>query len=75
MHRDSIYNATVISIILFWNGCRAQFIIEHAWFWFKDLVNHRHNEVCSTFGNIASLVWSPVMKEPIVCEDYAGAEF
>jgi len=33
----------------------------------------RHNEVRDAFGDLASLVWSPVTKEPIVCNNFAGA--
>ena len=37
------------------------------------LVNYKHYEVCSIFGDIAYLVWSPVMKEPFACDGSAGA--
>jgi len=41
---------------------------------FGGLVSCRHNEVRDAFGDLASLVWSPVMKEPIVCDNSAGAD-
>jgi len=57
------------------DGCRASFSIEHALdCHFGGLVSHRHNEVRDAFGDLASLVWSPVMKEPIVCDNSAGAD-
>lgn len=57
------------------DGCRAQFSIEH----FLDcycggLVSCRHNEVCDAFGDLASLVWSLVTKEPIVYDSVDGAD-
>jgi len=46
------------------DGCGASFSIEHALDCrFGGLVSHRHNEVCDTFGDLASLVWSPVTKK------------
>ena len=44
----------------------SQCSIEHALdYHFGDLVSRRHNEVRDAFGDLASLVWSPVMKEPV----------
>jgi len=57
------------------NGCGASLSIEHAFdFHFGGLVSHRHNEVHDAFGDLASLVWSPVTKEPIVCDNSADAD-
>ena len=38
------------------------------------LVTRRHNEVRDAFGDLASLVWSPVIKEPVVCDGSASAD-
>ena len=37
------------------------------------MVSRRHNEVWEAIGDLASLVWSPVMKEPIVCDGSADS--
>ena len=51
------------------DGCGAPFTVTHALdSSIGDLVIHRHNEACDTFGDLASLVWSPVQQEPIVWE-------
>ena len=34
----------------------------------------RHNEVCDPFGDLASLVWSPVTKKPVVHDSVDGAD-
>jgi len=39
---------------------------------YVSLVGRSHNEVHDTFGDLASLVWSPVLKEPVVCDGSAG---
>jgi len=55
------------------DGCGAPFSIEHALdCHYGSLVGHRHNEVHDAFGDLASLVWSPVLKEPVVCDGSAG---
>jgi len=41
---------------------------------FWGFVSHRHNEVRDAFGDLASLIWSPVMKEPIVRDSSEGAD-
>ena len=51
------------------DGCGASFTVTHA----LDcrvggLVGRRHNEVRDAFGDLASLVWSQVRREPIVKE-------
>ena len=38
------------------------------------MVTRRHNEVRDAFGDFPSLVWSPVIKEPVVCDGSAGAD-
>ena len=41
---------------------------------FGGLVTHKHNEVRDAFDDYASLVWSPVVKEPVVHDRSAGAD-
>ena len=57
------------------DGCGAPFSTEHALdCHFGGLVTRRHNEVRDAFGDLASLVWSPVVKEPVVHDGSAGAD-
>ena len=51
------------------DGCGATFTIDHALDCrFGGLVTRRHNEVRDAFGDLSSLVWGPVHREPIVRE-------
>ena len=51
------------------NGCSATFSVEHALdCHVGGLVSQQHNEVHDTIGDLSSLVWKQVQKEPIVCE-------
>ena len=59
------------------DDCGAPFSIEleHALdYCIVGLVTHRHNEVWDAFGDLASLVWSSVIKEPVVCDGSASAD-
>ena len=57
------------------DGCRVPFSIEHALDCrFESLVTRRHDEVLDAVGDLASLVWTPVVKEPVVCDGSAGAD-
>ena len=57
------------------DGCGSSFTIEHALDCrFVGLVTRRHNEVWDAIGNLASLVWGQVSREPIVCEATAGSQ-
>ena len=57
------------------DGCRVPFSTEHALdCHFGSLVTHRHDEVLDAVGDLASLVWTPVVKEPVVCDGSAGAD-
>ena len=57
------------------NGCGAPFSIEHVLdCCFGGMVTRRHNEVCDAFGDLVSLVWSPVVKEPVLRDRSAGAD-
>jgi len=53
--------------------CGAPFSIEHTLdCHYGGLVGCRHNEVRDAFGDLASLVWSLVLKKPVVCDGSAG---
>ena len=69
------YRKPLLSLSSVCDGCGAPFSIEHALDCrFGGLVTHRHNEVRDAFGDLASLVWSPVVKEPVVHDGSAGAD-
>ena len=38
------------------------------------MVTGRHNKVWDAFGDLASSVCTPVVKEPVVYDGYAGAD-
>ena len=51
------------------DGCGATFTVDHGLdCHFGGLVTRRHNEVRDAFGDLASLVWSSVHREPVVWE-------
>jgi len=55
------------------DGCDAPLSIEHALDCrIGGLVGRRHNEVQDAFGDLASLVWNPVIKEPVVSDSSDG---
>ena len=55
------------------DGCGTTFTVDHALdCHFGGLVTCRHNEVHNAVGDLASLVWNPVRREPIVKE--AGSD-
>ena len=69
------YRKPLLSLPSVCDGCGALFSIEHSLDCrFGGLVTRRHNEVRDAFGDLASLVWSPVIKEPVVCDGSAGAD-
>ena len=69
------YRKPLLSFPTVCDGCGAPFSIEHALdCCFGGLVTRRHNEVRDAFGNLASLVWSPVVKEPVVRDGSAVAD-
>ena len=50
-------------------GCGAEFSIERSLDCrFGGLVNRCHNEIHDAIGDLASLVWSNVVREPVVCD-------
>ena len=53
---------------------KLQLYIYHETYIARGLVTRRHNEVRDAFGDLASLVWSPVVKEPVVHDGSAGAD-
>ena len=69
------YRKPLLSLSSVCDGCGAPLSIEHALDCrFRGLVTRRHNEVRDAFGDLASLVWSPVVKEPVVNDGSAGAD-
>ena len=57
------------------DGCGSSFTVDHALDCrFRGLVTCRHNEVRDAIGDLASLVWGQVSREPIVCEATAGSQ-
>ena len=69
------YRKPLLSLSSVCDGCGAPLSIEHALDCrFGGLVTRRHNEVCDAFGDLASLVWSPVVKEPVVNDRSADAD-
>ena len=68
------YKKPLLSLPSVCDGCGAPFSIEHALDCrFGGLVTRRHNEVRDAFGDLASLVWAPVVEEPVVRDGSAGA--
>ena len=76
--RDGValcYKKPLLALPSVRDGCGAPFSIEHALdCHFGGLVTCRHNEVRDAFGDLASLVWAPVVKEPVVHDGSAGAD-
>ena len=69
------YRKPLLSLPAVCDGCGAPFSIVHALDCrFGGLVTCRHNEVHDTFGDLAFLVWSPVVREPVVRDGSAGAD-
>ena len=55
------------------DGCGSAFSLEHALDCRKGgLVDKRHNDVRDAFGDLASLVWNPVVREPVVSDSPEG---
>ena len=69
------YRKPLLSLPSVCDGCGAPISVDHALDCrFGGLVTRRHNEVRDAFGDLASLVWSPVVKEPIVCDGSGSAD-
>ena len=57
------------------DGCCAEFSIEHALDCrFGGLVSRRHNEIRDAIGDLASLVWGNVVREPVVCDKSTSSD-
>ena len=69
------YKKPQLSLPFVCDGCGAPFSIEHALDCrFRGLVACRHSEVRNGFGDLASLVWIPVVKESVMRNRSAGAD-
>ena len=70
--RDSLairYKKPLLEVPPYCDGCNAPFDLSHALSCKRgDLVTQRHNEVRDAFGDLASLAYSQVIKEPVVHE-------
>jgi len=67
------YRKPLLCLLPACDGCGAPFSIERALDCrYSGLVGRRHNEVRDAFGDLASLVWSPVLKKPVVCDGSTG---
>ena len=70
--RDALalrYKKPLLRIPLNCDGCGSPFDLSHALSCRKGgLVIRRHNEIRDTFGDLASLVWGQVHREPVVRE-------
>ena len=70
--RDALalrYRKPLLDLPPFCDGCGAPFTVEHS----LDcrvggLVGYRHNEVRDAVGDLASLAWGQVTREPVICE-------
>ena len=55
------------------DGCGASFNVNHTLSCRREgVIEWRHNEVRDAIGNLATLVWSKVSKEPVVQEAREG---
>ena len=69
------YRKPLLSLPAACIGCGTPFSIEYALDCrFGGLVTCRHNGVRDAFGDLAFLVWSPVVREPVVCDGSASAD-
>ena len=70
--RDSLairYKKPLLEVPPYCDGCNAPFDLSHALSCKRGgLVTQRHNEVGDAFGDLASLAYSQVIKEPVVRE-------
>ena len=66
------YKKPLLNLPPYCDGCGAPFSVDHA----LDcrvggLVGRRYNEVRDAIGDLASLVWGQVQREPVICEETA----
>ena len=63
------YHRPLLSMPTCCDGCRAQSSLEHALDCKKGgLVTQRHNNVRDSVGDVASLVYKDVLREPVLRE-------
>ena len=70
--RDALsvrYNKNLIASLTFCDGCQSPFTLQHALVCKKgDLLALRHHEIRVVVGDLASLVWKDVQREPVIRE-------
>ena len=70
--RDALsvrYNKNLIASPTFCDGCQSPFILRHALACKKCvLLTLRHNEIRDAVGDLSSLVWKDVQREPVIRE-------
>ena len=70
--RDALsvrYNKNLDASPTFCDGCQSPFTLRHALACKKDgLLTLRHNEIRDAVGDLASLVWKDVQREPVIRE-------
>ena len=71
--RDALsvrYNKNLIASPTFCDGCQSPFTLRHALACKKGgLLTLRHNEIRDAVGDLASLVWKDVQREPVIREN------
>ena len=61
------YNKNFNALPTFCDGCQSTFTLRHALACKKGgLLTLRHNEIRDAVGNLASLVWKDVQREPVI---------
>ena len=63
------YNKNLNALPIFCDGCQSPFTLRHALACKKGgLLFLRHNEIRDVVGDLASLVWKDVQREPVIRE-------
>jgi len=64
------YKKPLLNLPPYCDGCGAPFSVDHA-LDYQDggLAGRRHNEVRDVIGDLVSLVWGQVQREPVICEE------
>ena len=74
--RDALalhYRKPLLDLLPFYDGCGAPFTVEHSLdCHVGGLVGRRHNEVRDAVGDLASLAWGQMTREPVICESSPG---
>ena len=67
------YKKPLLNLSPYCDGCGGVFSVDHALHCqIGGLVGQRHNEVHDAIGNLASLAWGQVQKEPAVQRQKSG---